>query len=226
MATPPSEVRRIFNAATAAGVEDLEYIIRSSSPGDVRQTLMVTAPVVLSHYTEGTAALAAEWYDELRAEAPTRRRFRAAPVVNLDEARTRRTILWATQPLADGHEDGLLATITRLSPRAQEAIGHGFWDTIEEQAKRDVEAVGWRRETRGNACDFCRMLAENGAVYRKETANFAAHKNCHCVAVPVFKGGESGPEASALQYRASSRNRSDADRAALRKYLRENYGDN
>lgn len=225
MATAPSEVRRIFNVVTDAGLADLEDVARSGSPSTLRARLMAATPLILSHYTQGTAALAAEWYDELRAAALTRGTFRASPVVDLDQERIRRTVLWATQPVADDPGEGLLATITRLTPRAQEEIGRGFWDTIEGQSKRDPESVGWRRETRLNACGFCRMLADRGAVYRAHTANFAAHKSCHCVAVPVFSSQDVGPEASVMQYVASQRRRSPAQQAELREYLRANYGD-
>jgi len=66
------------------------------------------------------------------------------------------------------------------------------------------------------------MLSGRGAVYKQGTARFAAHSNCHCSAEPVFEG-EAGPEASVLQYVASQRKRSDADRAALRDYLNTHF---
>ena len=70
------------------------------------------------------------------------------------------------------------------------------------------------------------MLSDRGAVYRDDTVRFAAHTHCHCTAAPVFKGGESGPEASVVQYVASKRRPSQRDRDKVRKYLAENYGDN
>src|SRR5690606_39363030 len=61
----------------------------------------------------------------------------------------------------------------------------------------DTEAIGWSRNANYDACKFCLMLAGRGALYRKrETTQFAAHTDCQCTYVPVFRNGEHGPEAS------------------------------
>ena len=62
------------------------------------------------------------------------------------------------------------------------------------------------------------MLAGRGAVFRQDTARFAAHEHCSCTAQPVFDG-QGGQEATALQYMASKRRRSESDRQRLRDYL-------
>jgi hypothetical protein len=68
-------------------------------------------------------------------------------------------------------------------------------------------------------CKLCRMLADRGAVYRHDTARFAAHPNCHCGAEPVFGANDTGETASVMQYVASKRNRTPAQQAELRDYL-------
>jgi hypothetical protein len=40
--------------------------------------------------------------------------------------------------------------------------------------------------TSGNACDFCSMLADRGAVYGEASAEFEAHDHCSCSAQPVY----------------------------------------
>jgi hypothetical protein len=62
------------------------------------------------------------------------------------------------------------------------------------------------------------MLSGKGAIFKQDTARFAAHENCHCSAQPVFdkQGGE---EASVIQYIASKKRRTEADRKRLRDYL-------
>jgi hypothetical protein len=77
------------------------------------------------------------------------------------------------------------------------------------------------------------MLAARGAVYTERTARFAAHGavmaggrkggTCMCVAGPAYV--PSAPRASAMQYLASRRKRSAADKAHLREYLNHNFPD-
>ena len=64
-------------------------------------------------------------------------------------------------------------------------------------------AVGWHRETRPGACDFCRMLAGRGGVYKESTVRFAAHDDCGCVAVPSWDAN--APEVDVMAYVASER---------------------
>lgn len=92
----------------------------------------------------------------------------------------------------------------------------GARDTIVTASNADAKCYGWRRLTSAGACDFCLFLADRGAVYREETAEFGAHDNCGCSAAPVFKGGELGPEADVAQYIGSRRNKTPADRVRLR----------
>jgi hypothetical protein len=94
-----------------------------------------------------------------------------------------------------------------LDAELQKFVASGFRDTITENAKDDPAAFGWRRFARHGACKFCLMLAERGAVYRRATANFAAHTHCHCVAGPSYD--PNAPRASALQYVASGKRSSD-----------------
>ena len=124
-------------------------------------------------------------------------------------------IAWATQALLD---DALDATPQqRLAEVVQLETARPYRDTITTNRRRDPSAVGWRRIAE-SGCRFCRMLAGRGAVYKAETARFASHTHCHCTAAPVFKG-QDGPEASALQYVASKRRKTEADRARVRAYL-------
>lgn len=86
----------------------------------------------------------------------------------------------------------------------------------------DPHASGWQRTVGGGACGFCKMLADRGAVYGADSADFASHDGCGCGAEPVY-GGEGK---SVRDYAPSTRNISDADRARARAYIAENYGDN
>jgi hypothetical protein len=176
-------------------------------------------PEIIGYYSEGSAALAADFYETQREAAGAVGRFVPEIVVADRVVKTRRGIAWASQPLFDGSGDlvgGRLAEVVQLE------VARPYRDTITTNRQNDPSAVGWRRVTSGG-CKLCRMLADRGAIYKESTALFAAHTNCNCTAEPVFRGGETGPEASAMQYRASSRNRTPEQQTALRDFLNSNY---
>ncbi len=64
---------------------------------------------------------------------------------------------------------------------------NGGRDTITGTLAADRDALGWRRVTSGNACDFCSMLAGRGVVYRADSAAFNAHDACGCSAEPAYR---------------------------------------
>lgn len=204
----PDESRQALKLVTAAAVSEALPLV---SALDINE-LVAAVPIIVGHYSEGSAALAADHYDDLRAVAAPRQRYTAEPIVNLREERIRRGALWAVK--AD--EPAMVAE--RLGQVVQLETARPYRDTITVNQQRDPAAVGWRRNTSSDGCKFCRMLASRGAVYRQSTAHFASHPHCSCTASPVF-GGEAGPEASVLQYVASQRRRSESQRRALRAYL-------
>lgn len=189
-------------------------ISRIGADADV---LLFEVPQIVAYYSDGTAALAADHYDELRDEAAVSLRYVAEPVVNLREERLRRGILWAIDPLGGDEPNGALAKI-RLGDVVQKESARPFRDTITVNQQRDPAAVGWQRNVSGSGCKFCKMLAGNGATYKQATAHFASHPNCSCTASPVFNG-QAGPEASVIQYVASQRRRSESDQQRLREYM-------
>ncbi|MGW9268335.1 VG15 protein [Microbacterium sp. NPDC055599] len=195
---------------------------RSSGRWESRRVqLLDTVPDVLGFYSEGSAALAADFYDDARVGVAGR--FSAAPVVLDRTVKIRRGVVWASEPLS-ADDDELAAA--RFAQLMRSEMARPYRDTVLSNRRRDPQAVGWMRITRGaKSCKFCRMLADRGAVYREATVRFAAHDDCMCTAAPVFRGGEVGPEASSVQYMASKRRRSPRERVFLRDYLEGNYPD-
>ena len=194
------ESRAALTLVTGAAVNSAQELFRSLTgrPETVRGALLDAVPGIVAYYADGSSALAADFYDDERERAAARGRFYAEPVV-LDRAeKIGRAVAWAVVPLFDG--DGDVAA--RLAEVVQIETAHPYRDTITANRARDPQAAGWRRVSVGG-CRFCRMLADRGAVYKDETARFASHTNCHCTAAPVFKSGDVGEEASALQYVAS-----------------------
>lgn len=223
MALSAADARRALLLVAADGVVDVEMLLSSldGSPSSMRADLLDGVPELIEFYAFGTSALAADYYDDERARAEAPRRFTAEPVVTDRSEKIGRMVAWATEPLF-GVEPDRAQVALRLVPEVQKEIARPFRDTVTTNTVRDPSAVGWRRIASGSGCRFCRMLADRGAVYKEAPARFASHGSCHCSAAPAFDVGD-GPEASVMQYLASQRRRTDADRARLREYLNANY---
>jgi len=221
----PDESRADLQLVTAAAVEDAQAVFATTSgaPEARRLQLLDTVPGLIGYYSDGSAALAADFYEETREIARARTAFQVTLTVADRVVKIRRGIAWAAEPLFGETEDGDDVD-SRLAQVVQLETARPYRDTVLGNRKRDPDAIGWARATAGG-CKFCRMLADRGAVYRERSANFAAHPHCHCTAYPVFRGGDHGPEANAMQYVASRRSRTPAQRAVLREYLNENYPD-
>jgi hypothetical protein len=216
------EVRAGLQVVTSAAVDASLGVLRAvgGKPEAQRAALLGTVPDVIAYYSDGSAALAADYYDEQRASLGVAGRFTAEPMVPDRGEKIGRAIAWATEPLLTGAGDvaGRLAEVVQLE------TARPLRSTILENRRHDPQAVGWRRVASGG-CRFCRMLADRGAIYRESSARFAAHSNCHCSVEPVFKGTQeaSGPEADVIQYTASKRRPTERDRQRVRAYLDAHY---
>lgn len=203
--------------------DQVRWMLRRSSGRweSRRLQLLDTLPDVVGFYSEGSAALAADFYDDARVGVAGS--YAATPVLLDRTVKIRRGVAWASEPLSIDDDELAAARFAKLM---RSEMARPYRDTILTNQKQDPAAVGWKRITRGSAsCSFCRMLAARGAVYRKDTATFAAHDDCMCTAAPVFKGGAIGPEASTVQYMASKRRRTPKEKAFLRDYLAGNFPD-
>lgn len=207
----------VTGAAVDAVVSALDRL--SGSPEQQRALLLDITPAVIAHYSDGSSALAADFYDDERERAAPPKLYIAEPVILDRTVKIRRAVAWASDPLfADAPEK----TAGRLAEVVQLETARPYRDTILTNRRRDPSAVGWRRVTSGG-CKLCRMLADRGAVYSDETARFAAHPACKCTAQPVFSTDDYGDEASVMQYMASKARRTPEQQATLRDYLNANY---
>jgi len=209
---------QLVTAEAVAYATDLANRV-AGSPEVRRLALLDGVPELIDYYSEGSAALAADFYEEERELAEVRSRFTAETVIEDRTVKIRRSIAWAASPWFDDSGDSVDA---RLAEVVQLETARPYRDTITTNRSNDPDAVGWRRVTAGG-CSFCRMLADRGAVYKADTARFAAHPKCGCVAQPVFTTNDTGVEASVMQYVASRRSRSPEQRAMLRDYLDSFY---
>jgi len=213
------ESRAALQLVTGGAIDTATALLASStgSPEARRLVLLDAVPELIGYFSEGSAALAVDFYEEERDVAGVRgRSFTTELVVNDRTVKIRRGIAWAAEPLFEGAED---VSAQRLAEVVQLETARPFRDTITANRRRDPEAIGWRRISSGRGCGFCKALADKGAIFRQETARFAAHENCHCTAQPVFGPNDTGEEASALQYIASKRHRTPAEKQAIRDWI-------
>ena len=120
------------------------------------------------------------------------------PPISLSEAAPRRalnTSMLVTGPVSVKRNVArgmplVRALSTAETTSAAAALRHaldGGRETIARTVAADRDAFGWARVASGKACGFCSMLADRGAVYSEDTADFAAHDGCSCSAEPVYR---------------------------------------
>jgi hypothetical protein len=219
--TSASESKAALQLVVGAALDSATSLLGrlTGSPRQQRSALLEAVPSIVSHFSDGSSALAADFYDDERERAAPPKLYIAEPVVVDRVEKIRRAVAWAADPL---FTDDPSATPGRLAEVVQLETSRPYRDTILENRKRDPSAVGWRRITNGG-CKLCRMLADRGAIFMDTTARFAAHTNCKCTAQPVFSTDDYGEEASVMQYMASQKRSTPTSRARLREYLNTNY---
>lgn len=166
-------------------------------------------PALVTEYGQAGAALAAEWYDDVRAKAGVAGRFTAVPI-DADDRGAQALVGWA---LSEARDDAGLQSL--ILGGAQRRIADHVRYTVAGNSVADPQADGWQRVGSGE-CAFCAMLIGRGAVYSEASADFASHDHCKCSATPAFKG-EPRP---VKPYTPSLRTTTDKDRARVREYLR------
>ena len=140
-------------------------------------------PSIVTEYGAAGAALAAEWYDDQRAKAGVRGVFEALPIA-ADDRGTQALIGWA---LATATDDASLQAL--VLGGTQRRIADHMRYTVTSSSIADPGAAGWQRiGTGASTCTWCRMVNGRGAVFSESTADFAAHDNDDCQAVPAWKG--------------------------------------
>lgn len=218
-----SESKAALQLVTAAAVTAATTALgRLTGPPEQQRAILLEAvPGLITYYSEGSSALAADFYDDERERAAPPKLYLAEPVIEDRTVKIRRAVAWAADPLF-GDEPDLGASAQRLADVVNLETARPYRDTILTNRKRDPSAAGWRRVTNGG-CKLCRMLADRGAVYIDTTARFATHPSCKCTAQPVFSSEDYGDEANVMQYMASRRKRTPEQQEALREYLRINY---
>jgi len=211
----PAVLRSGVITIRAEATRALADIFRMFDTADaVNEALRDVMPALVAEYGAAAAALAADWYDDVREAAGVRGSFTAIPA-EVGDRGVDALIGWGLAPMYGG--SGPAAALALLDGGMIRRISDVARETVMGSAVADPQADGWQRFAAGG-CAFCQMLAGRGAVYTAATANFASHDKCRCTAAVAFRG-EPRP---VKPYTPSLRSSTDADRERVRAYLREN----
>jgi hypothetical protein len=213
VATPQALRTAVTDLAVLAD-NDLGALWRQVNTADeARAALLDVLPALVETYSLASATLSADWYDEARDLIDAKGRFQAIPA-DLGDLGAETLARWGIGPLFQAEPDWSRAR-TLVKGGMQLRIANASRFTVAESSIADPAAEGWQRQGSGS-CAFCAMLIGRGAVYSESGADFAAHDHCNCSAMPAFKG-EPRP---VKPFTPSARKVSDADRARVREYLR------
>lgn len=204
------------------GVDDLSTLASADlallweqvdDPLLARDALLDVLPDLIATYGAAAATLAADWYDDLRAESTAPGRFTAVPV-EVGAAGAVSLAKWGIGPAFGPEPDWRRAQVL-VEGGLQRRIANAARYTVTKSAVLDPGAFGWQRVGDGKSCPFCLMLIARGAVYQESSAQFASHDHCGCQAMPAFQGSPVPVKA----YVPSPRESTEADRARVRDWI-------
>lgn len=213
--TPYEQFRRALRDLNILSQRDIDALWRSV--GADPKALTDLLPELVDTYGSAAASLAADWYDDLRADSGARGSFTAF-VPEPDSAGTSALVGWATATASDDESFQEL-----ILGGLQRRITNFARDTITTSSIRDPGAKGWMRIGHGE-CDFCAMLVGRGAVYTEKSVKFHSHDHCNCTAAPAFNPAQEHEIRG--EFVPSARRRSDeqrnADNARVRDWIANN----
>lgn len=207
-----TKLRSGVASLTTLALADLAKLWPQITVGTAASPLHDVMPALVTKYGMAAATLAADWYDDERDRVNPASRFRAIPA-DLGDAGAHALVGWATTKATD---DAALRAL--VAGGVQRRLAGASRQTVMGSSLADPAAEGWQRQAAGDTCGFCLMLASRGAVYSEQTADFAAHDDCDCIAVPAW-GGRPRP---VQPFTPSPRQVSDADKARARAWIARN----
>jgi hypothetical protein len=182
-----------------------------------KDALFDVLPELVAAYHGAAAAVAADFYDDVRDAAEVRGAF--TPIL-LDppDLGTDELVKWSLATAKDGE-----AFQSLIAGGVTRRISNGARDVVTRSSIADPKAKGWMRVGAGN-CDFCAMLISRGAVYSESTVDFASHDHCNCGAAPAFNPEQ--VKAVKSEFVPSARRKSksvrERDRARVQDWIADN----
>jgi hypothetical protein len=203
------------------------------SPDALVVGLEAFLPDLVAAYGDAASLAAADWYDELRAQAaPPGRAFRAVMATPASPEQVAAVARWAAGPLFSATPDRATA-LEHLAGGVQRLVLQPARQTIAASTSQDPAGARWARvPSRADTCAFCRLLASRGAVY--ESADTAGgspetsyHSGCGCVPTPVWPGEQEPYDVDVFleQYNAA-RAKAGGNPKAILAQMRQDLGTN
>lgn len=159
--------------------------LRNLDPPDIKAALAEILPELGDKYGDAAAAMAADWYENLRESEGVTTRFRSVLAKRTEEAQWRALIWRVMGPFYTVNaEPDPADALTIARGGLQRAVANQHRLTIVDSSKADPKSKGWRRVGVGENCKFCEMLISRGAVFRGDTVTFRSHDSCNCAAMP------------------------------------------
>lgn len=157
---------------------------------------------LIGQYGQASQSLAADYYDAQRVAARVTGRFTVPLLDPPPDKQVEESLRWATKNLwprdpedsktTDAQREPLTKRLEQAEKKAEAVAQKLVIDqgrgAVREAVRRDPQATAWARAAALGACAFCKLLATRGAVYKQDTVDFRSHDNCHCGAIPVFRG--------------------------------------
>jgi hypothetical protein len=158
----------------------------------VRRALEEFMPLLVRHYGEMAAVVAADFYDELRAQSSAGGRFAAVMADYAGDAGLLASARWAIGSLLGANPDPVAALGSLSIVADKHILGQGR-RTVAGSAARDPAGARWARIPHGDTCAFCVLLASRGAEYHSEESAGKAgvneyHGDCDCTPTPFWDG--------------------------------------
>lgn len=190
--TTRADVNRLAAAqrqVVALATEQLRAVYESldlSDPMAAQAEILDLMPELTARYGRLAAVAAAEWYEQVRADA-VGGRYAAELADDLPAAQVQGSTRWAA-----GHlfTDDPAQFVTAMSGPLSRYVMYGGRSTVARNAAHDPRHPRYARVPTGaKTCAFCEMVASRGFVYRTDkTAGLSSeyHDDCDCQVVPEW----------------------------------------
>lgn len=169
------------------------YGLGTDDPVKLKLALLEFMPDLIATYGSAAAGLAADRYDELRADSIATGAFRAALADPLPDEQVQAVTRWAIGPAFKDDSASALAMLTSATQRLVRQQGR---NTTAQNVERDPFGARYARVPKGKTtCAFCIVLASRGADYgsKKSAGGIKGHEfhnDCNCEVEPVWSGDD------------------------------------